>query len=126
MRSNFQERRKSERLAIPIHLDYAMLPGKNILYQAMAQNIGGGGAAFRLAHPLLKGARLKVLLYFPGDRRAITAVSEIVWCKKITIHKKDQYDVGIKYLKIIAPDKERFVFLFCELMTNMMTLGRHR
>ena len=118
------ERRKSQRLDISIKTKYRQLAKKKLLEEIFTQNISGGGAGLRLAKPLPKGARIKTMLHFPDDPKPITAVSEVIWCKKVKKQKLTYYDTGIRHLKILPKDRERFVFLFCETMINYFIVGK--
>lgn len=119
-----RERRRAQRLSIPIKVKYKLLPKRKILEEIFTQNISGGGVSLRLAQSLQKGARLKTLLHFPGDPNPVTAVSEVIWCKRVSEKKKVHYNAGIRHIKIVPRDKERFVFLFCEMMINFFVAKR--
>jgi c-di-GMP-binding flagellar brake protein YcgR len=116
MKGKFKEKRKAQRLNIPLYFQYKLLPRKKILESAFCRDISGGGISFRLGQPLREGDRLKILLHFPEETKPVTAFSSVVWCKRILQEKV--YCVGIKHIKILPADKERFVFLFCETMIN--------
>jgi hypothetical protein len=120
----FREKRRYQRLTIPVPLKFKFLHMRGILKDAVAQNISGGGIALSLGYPAEKNTRLKILLYFPSSSRPVTALSEVMWCRKISVRKGKKYDVGVKYIKIMPRDRERFVFLFCEMMVNYLALGR--
>ena len=119
-----RERRRAERLNIPIQIKYKLLPYKRILQETFSQNISGSGLKLSLGSPLKKGDRLKTLLYFPGDPKPVTAFSKVVWCTGKIKKKRKSFEVGIKHIKIFHKDRERFVFLFCEMMINYFILGK--
>lgn len=77
-----------------------------------------------LSQVVKKGDRLNIRLYFPYDKNPVRAVSQVVWCKNKTGGSKSPFEVGIHYLKIRPSDKERFVFLFCEMMVNFFITGK--
>lgn len=118
LKAKFRDKRKTIRLNIPLSIEYKLLPRKRILKQCFLENISGGGLMFTLEHCLNKGDRLKTLIYFPEEPKPVAAFSKVVWCKKISGKDKRNFNVGIKYIKLDPKDKERFVFLFCELMIN--------
>lgn len=120
------EKRMAQRIEIPIQVKYKYLPHMGALEEAIAQNISGSGIRLKLPHPLKKGDRLKILLYFPSDRQSVTALSEVVWCRKVSQEKVAYYDLGIRYIRIAPKDRERFIFRFCEMMINVLTLGKVR
>ncbi len=114
------ERRKKQRLNIPLKVKYKWLAKKGILEEVFTRDISGGGMRIRVDKPFKKGGRLKALLYFPEEDKPINVITEVVWCKKRKFKKKNKFDVGIKHVKVAAQDKERFVFLFCETMMNFL------
>ena len=122
----FKERRKYQRLSIPVRLKFKFFRMRGMPEEAVAHNISGGGVALRLDRSAKNVTRLKLLLYFPGSKKPVTALSEVVWCKRASAQRDDYYNIGIKHIKIIPSDKERLVFLFCEMMINYLATGRTR
>lgn len=120
----FNERRKAQRLEIPLAVKYKILPHKRIVLGAVTQDVSGGGVSLKSNVPFKKGQQLKVLVYLPGDPKPVTSMSEVVWSRKAGEGKEAYYKIGVKFMKIVPKDKQRFVFLFCEMMINYMTLGR--
>ncbi len=120
-----RERRKSERLNLPIKVLYRFFK-KRTFIESITENISGGGACLKLERPVPKQNKLKISLYFPNDAKPVNAISRVVWCRKITQKGKTYYGVGIRHLKILPRDKERFVFLFCEMMINYLVLGKFK
>ena len=88
----------------------------------ITQDVSGGGVGLKVPSPFKKGARLKTLLYFPNEKKPVASLSEVVWCKKSP--KTHNYYAGIRHIKIEPRDRERFVFLFCEMMVNYFLLPR--
>lgn len=122
-----RERRKFQRLNISIPVKYKFLPRKKILKEIFCKNISGGGLKLRLDYPLKKGDRLKTFLYFPGDSTPVTAFSKVTWCRRITQKGRIAcYDAGVQHLKIIPKDRQRLVFLFCEMMLDYFLFGKGR
>lgn len=121
-----KERRKAQRLNIPLRMKYKLRTERGVLEESIVQDISGGGIGLSLDKPLKKGSKLKVLIYFPDDPKPISAESQVVWCRKSRSKRKYTYNIGIKHLRIVPADRERFVFLFCETMINLFALGRWR
>lgn len=122
-RKNILERRKAQRLNVPLQVKCRFFIKKKILIEEVfARDVSGGGIGLVLKRPLDIGAKLKTLIYFPNDRRPISFLTKVVWCKKVLRKGKICFDVGIKHIKITPKDKERFVFLFCETMINYFLL----
>jgi len=123
-KGKFKDNRKTHRLKIPLKIEYKLLPRKKILEQSFSEDISGGGFRLSLNRRFNKGDKLKTLIYFPKESCPVTAFSEVVWCKRRLAKNKKIFDAGIKYIKIAPGDRERFVFLFCEMMINYFVLSR--
>ena len=114
------ENRKSDRLKVPLQVEYRFsVKQKTLVERIFAKDISGGGLGLVLKKPLALGTKLKTLLYFPNDQKAIELVSRVAWCKPKGNHS---YAVGVKHINIKPKDKERFIFLFCETMINYFLL----
>ncbi len=124
-RKKRSEKRKSQRLKIPLRLEYKRLRGKGKAEKTIAHDVSGSGLGIRLEEPLKKGDKLKILLHFANDPKPVTLTSEVVWHKKTGKGKKVFYDTGIRHVKVPVKDRERFIFLFCEMMINFLTLGKN-
>lgn len=112
------ERRKATRLDIQLKIGYKLPPGRKMIIETFSENISGKGIRVTLNKKLRKGDRLKTLIYFPKEPKPVTSFSEVVWCKARHAEGHQVFDNGLRYVKISPKDKERFVFLFCELMIN--------
>lgn len=123
-RGKRKEKRKFTRITVPLPIKYEWLSKKDILKEALCQNISGGGMMLKVDRPLKVGERLKTLFYFPQDAKPIGAISEVVWCRKTKRKEGIRFDAGIRHIKIEKQDRERFVFLFCETMINFLTANK--
>jgi len=117
------ENRKSQRLKIPLRIDYNLFPRGSALEKTFAHNISGSGICLKLDYSLHKGDKLKTIVHFPQERRPVVAISRVIWCMPVTAKKKAFY-IGMKYIKIMREDRERFVFLFCEMMLNYFFMNQ--
>jgi len=120
MRKNpVTERRKAQRLNIPVPIRYYFYAKSKALSKPVtADNISGTGIGITLKQPVTKGARLKALIYFSDNPRPVTSTSRVVWCKKIPGKEGNLFKIGMQHVKIDTKDRDRFVFLFCETMLN--------
>ena len=126
-KGKFQERRRAQRLDIPLRVDYTFLPKKNAMEETFSRDVSGGGVRLKLAHSLKKGTRLKTFIYFPYDKKPIATFSKVVWCRKGAADKGHPiFEVGVQHVKIAPKDRGRFVFLFCEMMINYFIFGQHQ
>lgn len=119
----YVERRKFTRLAIPMEIRWGYHSKKLSTVGATAHDVSGGGLCLILDHPIKVGTRLKTALIFPSERRPVTAVSRVMWVHPLHQHGKERFKMGLKYLKIEREDRQRFTFLFCEMMMNYFVLG---
>ncbi|MBF0485643.1 MAG: PilZ domain-containing protein [Candidatus Omnitrophica bacterium] len=113
----FKEKRKAQRLSIPLNVKYTWVQRKVVMHKTVAQDIGGGGMRIRVKTPLKKHDLLKSFLYFPMASGPVPVVSEVVWCRKKVNKSKVYFEVGLRH-KIARKDMEKFVLLFCETMIN--------
>jgi c-di-GMP-binding flagellar brake protein YcgR len=123
----FREKRKTQRLNIPVYIKYNLLPKKGVLHKIFSRDISGGGIRIALNHAIKKGERLRTFLHFPNDPKPVATVTKIARCRKESAKRgKARFDIGLRYIKISPKDRQRFVFLFCEMMLNYFILGQHR
>lgn len=122
----FREKRKTQRLNIPIQVKYKLLSKNRVLNETFSQDISGGGVKLRLSNPLKKGVAIKTLLHFPYDKIPITAYTKVARCNRRLVRGKPRYDIGMQYVRINPKDRERFVFRFCEMMINHFVFGARR
>lgn len=112
------DRRKATRLDIRLKIGYKLPLGRKMIIETFSENVSGKGIRVTLNKKLHKGDRLKTLIYFPKEPKPVTSFSEVVWCKARRLEGRQIFDSGLRYVKISPRDRERFVFLFCELMIN--------
>jgi len=117
------EKRRTQRIKVSLPVEYQLMPEKKVLIEKIfTRDVSGGGAGLRLEYPLKTGARLKTLLYLPMSKQPVSSISEVVWCRKCSLKNRTYFDVGIRHIKIVSRDRERFIFLFCEMMINYFVL----
>ncbi len=120
------ERRKSQRLKIPLKIHCKWSQKTKVLQEILSQDISGGGMRIKTSKPLKEGFHLKTLLYFPNASKPVHVTSEVVWCKRKKKAGNIYYDVGVKHLRIAKADRQRFVFLFCETMLNYFLFAQNK
>lgn len=119
------ERRRSQRMLIPIKVEFTPQGNEKFIEEIFCQDISGGGVKLRLSKPLKSGEKFQTHIYFPGDPDPISAFSRVVWCREINVKNKGTcYEVGLQHLKISPKDSQRFVFLFCEMMLNYFIFAK--
>ena len=117
-RKKILERRKASRLGLHIRIRGELSRNRERLRDIVCRDISGSGIGFGLRTPLHKDERLKLFIYFPGHSRPVRVISQVVWCCKRTGKRQHGFDAGIRYLRIAAKERQRFLFLFCEMMLN--------
>lgn len=122
------EKRKAQRINLPIQVSYSLHPKKKVLDETFCHDISGGGLCISFSVRMKKGDRLKTLLHFPNDKKPVTAISKVAWVKKGNMSGgRVFYNTGIKHVGISHEDRTRFVYLFCEMMINhLMSVGSKR
>ncbi len=118
LKGRVKERRRYQRLELPIRVKYEVSRKKKPRKEAVTKDISGGGFKLRLDAPLDKRKTLKAYLYFPAGGRPVSARSRVMWTKKVRRGGNHMYDNGIGHVSIDRKDRQRFVFLFCETMLN--------
>ena len=113
-----KERRNAQRLNIPLKLEYNFFSKKGLVEKIFTQDVSGSGMRIRVSKPFEIGQCLQSKLYFPNSPRPLKVVSKVVWCRRVSGGIKPFFDVGIRYVRIKPIDRERFLFLFCEMMLN--------
>ena len=118
-KAHVMERRKAQRLDIPVPIKYGFpLRGRALSGPVLTDNISGTGIGVTLKRPITKDDNLRVLIYFPDDPRPVTSTSRVVWRKRIRGKEGDSFRIGMRHVRIDTKDRDRFVFLFCETMIN--------
>ncbi|MCQ9207547.1 MAG: PilZ domain-containing protein [Omnitrophica bacterium] len=127
VKKGYSEKRKAQRLPIPIKIDYKFLPqktSKNTFYNTYCDNISGTGLGLSFDSYLKKGTCLKLRIHFPGDVQPVAVMAEVAWCKEVAKTKIEPcFRTGVQYTHISENEKERFTLLFCEMMMNYFILG---
>ncbi|MFH1771803.1 MAG: PilZ domain-containing protein [Candidatus Omnitrophota bacterium] len=116
------EKRKSQRLNIPLNIKFKGMWGEKSLQEITTKDVSGGGMRITSERLLDKGSKIKAQLNFPHQPKPVHLISEVVWCKKKKMRKKIYYEAGIKHIRVAPCDRQRFVFLFCETMLNYLIL----
>ena len=113
------ERRKAQRLNIPIKVRYRLKPSEKTI-ETVCSNISGTGICLEIDRPIRRGDRPVLNLYLPGCKGGfIRAHCEVAWCKRARAgNNGHDFIAGIRYIKMRKKDRERFVLLYCEMMID--------
>ena len=119
--ATIMERRKAQRINIPIKICFEY---KGEEQEILSENISGSGINIRMSKPLEVGDKITVVVYISPYEPPFRIRGSIAWCKSIKSGGgKNMYNVGIRYVKILSRDKNRYIFLFCDLMINYFYSG---
>lgn len=122
-----RDKRKTQRLAIPLRVRYRVISGrnkKNPWQETMICDISGGGMRLQLDYPVEKGSRVDMRIYFPDDPKPVDAIAKSIWCRRKKANKKKiSFDIGLQYAGLKEEDRERFIMLFCGMMVDYFVLS---
>lgn len=119
------DQRRSDRVPVPIKVTCQRVSRGGVSgLQSRVIDVGAGGLELVCDKPLAKGSRLKVFLYFRNERRPVSAMSQVMWCKKRKHRGPASFLVGLRYLKVSRQDQERLNLRFLELLVNFFALGK--
>lgn len=116
---NIKDKRVAQRISVPLRVRYQDLDKKQVSGETYTLDISGGGLRLNLDRPFKKGDMVKTLIYFPYQQTPVTTLNKVIWCRRhpgtsIT----ETFDIGLKYVNIKSKDRERFLYLFCDMMLN--------
>lgn len=114
-RSVKTERRKAERLSIPLKVKYKIKrAAASRQKDAPWEDISGLGLRLCLDKPLLPEEQLVIALYVLGEPKPIEAIGRVAWCKEFA---QGEFKAGIEFTKI--KDQMRFTELICRVMLEL-------
>ena len=96
-----QEKRKSVRLQEAIPVRQRAQDSKTIEV-TQAKNISTGGLCIATDTPLDIGSKLNIEVNVPRSLRPYYAQGEVVWLKETDGSGDKEFDVGVKFLRIIS------------------------
>ena len=125
-----KDKRKTERLLLSLDIYYSS-ENTDWIGPVAVTNISGGGLQFTNDQRIKNQTKLNFKIHLPNEAKPIKVTGEVSWCKNITSkndkNKTDQqlYTISVKFQKIAAGDKQRFINFICEniLMGYLDTQG---
>lgn len=105
-----EERRQFIRLNINVDIKYSLMPQPtNKTKSSKTRNISAGGICIMTEEAFRAGDMLKLELTLPQDPPTVYAVGRVSWIKTFTIipEQKERYDVGVEFVEISDPDREK-------------------
>lgn len=108
-----KERRKCQRLQIPLEIRYKLSEKDGKAYGIKCLNISGVGMKIETKEWLRVGQNIDISIYLPTHKKLVTINTRVVWSEK----NRDGYWSGLKFLKI-KPQTEFTEFL-CEKILDI-------
>lgn len=114
--SKIVERRRYIRMGIPVGVSY-LVPGGNIVRNAIAKNISADGFRLETADREVRESDiLELKLTIPGAANPVHAKSRVVWKKRLSLQDGAPYDIGMEFIEIEEDNKNTFLKFFCDLI----------
>ena len=101
-----QEQRRYIRVESPVVVEFPN-PGTMKTERSFTQDISEGGMRFPTAVRLQIGQELPLALELPFHNATLHATGEILWIREISRLGGPDYEVGIRFLWIEDPDRQR-------------------
>ncbi|OQX79800.1 MAG: hypothetical protein B6D56_06390 [Candidatus Omnitrophica bacterium 4484_70.1] len=109
-----KERRRTERLTLPLNLLYRIPPSPQWITPLKLEDIGGDGLKLRVKKRIKKGEELELRLEIPQEE-FIYVKGEVIWNKRVEVSsQKFEYRVGIRFHKMKYFERKRFVSYLAE------------
>ncbi|RKY40495.1 MAG: hypothetical protein DRP76_01805 [Candidatus Omnitrophota bacterium] len=109
-----KERRRTERLTLPLNLLYRIPPSPQWITPLKLEDIGGDGLKLRVKKRIKKGEDLELKLEIPSQE-SIYVKGEVIWNKRVEVSsQKFEYRVGIRFHKMKYFERKRFVSYLAE------------
>lgn len=107
-----EDKRKSERLQLPVKVAYSLIPAKKWLKPVSLEDIGADGLKFTCAEKITPGAELNLKITLTdAPENQILVTAGVLRCGKI---KPLLYQAAVKFHKMNYGDRQRFVEYLCE------------
>jgi len=106
-----QERREHVRIKTPVLIEFPH-PATSKTERSFTHDISETGMRFPTAVKLQVGEQLILILALPSrDSQPATfrAIGEVVWIREVARLGSTQYDVGLRFLWVKDPDRDRLL-----------------
>ena len=103
-----EERRLYIRINTPILIEFPR-PGTMKTERSFTHDVSESGMRFPTAVKLDISQQLPLTLHIPFQDAMLQATGEVVWIREIARHGSPQYDVGVRFLWIEDPDRQRLL-----------------
>ena len=101
-----QERRKHIRIDTPVLVEFPH-PQTMKTERSFTQDVSESGMRFPTAVQLQIGQQLPITMELPFHDATMHATGEVMWIREISRLGSPHYDVGVRFLWIEDPDRQR-------------------
>ena len=102
------ERRRKVRVLTPVLVEFPS-PGTMKTTRSFTQDVSESGMRFPTAVKLDIGQELPITLQLPFHNATLQATGEVVWIRVISRYGAPQYEIGVRFLWVDDPDRQRLV-----------------
>jgi Tfp pilus assembly protein PilZ len=107
-----QDKRKSERLRLPLKIVYILPSGKKWTKAASLEDISGRGLKFASNEKIELGAEVNLKITFADEPdKPVLADASVLRCDRV---KPRLYRIAVKFHKMNHNDRRRYVEYLCE------------
>jgi len=106
-----QERRQHVRIKTPVLIEFPH-PATSKTERSFTHDISETGLRFPTTVKLQVGEQLVLILALPSrnaQQATFRAIGEVVWIREVARLGSTQYDVGLRFLWVKDPDRERLL-----------------
>lgn len=101
-----QERRRHIRIESPVLIQFPN-PETMKTERSFTQDVSDSGMRFPTTVKLEIGAEVPLTLQLPFGDAALHATGEVMWIREIARHGAPQYEIGVRFLWLEDPDRQR-------------------
>lgn len=102
-----QERRHYIRVITPVLVEFPN-PTTMKTERSFTQDVSESGMRFPTTVKLQVGQRLALAIELPFNNTTMHATGEVLWIREVSRLGAPQYDIGVRFVWIEDPDRQRF------------------
>ena len=102
------ERRRKVRVLSPVLVEFPS-PGTMKTARSFTQDVSESGMRFPTGIKLDIGQQLPLTLQLPFHNVTLHAMAEVMWIRVISRYGAPQYEIGVRFLWVDDPDRQRMV-----------------
>jgi c-di-GMP-binding flagellar brake protein YcgR len=103
-----EERRRYVRIGTPVLIQFPN-PESMKTERSFTQDVSESGMRFPTPVKLAIGQELPLSLELPFSDATFQATGDVIWIREISRHGEPQYEVGVRFVWIEDPDRQRLI-----------------